>query len=336
MRDDTIPPFIHPYVPPAWLPDGNSQTIYPYLNKPKPLFQYHRERWELDDGDFIDIDWVNGSIDSPLVVFFHGLEGDSSSHYIISIINTLTKYQWRSAVIHFRGCSGVPNRLSRAYHAGDSSELDWMLQRITQHNHIIGSSQPVYVIGVSLGGNALLKWAGEKSSAACQLVAGIAAVSVPLDLAAAGIALDIGFNQVYSRHFLVSLKKKAFDKLTQFPGLLDADALNKCSTIYDFDNIVTAPLHGFRNTDEYWHYSSSKQWLPHIRIPTLIINARNDPFMPAHVLPTLQEVSVTVQLEFPEQGGHAGFMQGPFPGKLAWLPHRIISFFYHQCQKDAE
>lgn len=334
MSDSTIPLYTEHYAAPSWLPGGNAQTLYPYFNKPARLFTYRRERWELDDGDFVDVDWTDGSADSPLVVFFHGLEGGSSSHYILSMINRLRSYHWRSAVIHFRGCSGEPNRLSRAYHAGDSAEIDWMLRRIIHQTHTAGTAQPVYVMGVSLGGNALLKWLGEKGERARELVAGAATVSVPLDLAAAGTALDKGFNQVYTRHFLDTLKYKAFDKLKQYPGLFDAQALKKCTSIYDFDNLVTAPLHGFRDTDDYWRQSSSKQWLPHIKVPTLVINARNDPFMPASVLPEQKEVSSAVMLEFPVEGGHAGFMQGPFPGKLSWLPRKILSFFHYQCQQS--
>lgn len=333
MPEIAIPLYTEPYAAPSWLPGGNPQTLYPYFNKPSPLYRYRRERWELDDGDFIDVDWVDGSRTAPLVIFFHGLEGDSSSHYILSMINALQPYGWRSAVIHFRGCSGTPNRLARAYHSGDSLEIDWMLRRMHREH---AASQPIYVIGVSLGGNVLLKWAGENGEHANQMIAGIATISVPLDLAAAGAALDVGFNQVYARHFLISLKAKGLQKAAQFPGLLNATALKKCNTIYDFDNLVTAPLHGFRDTDEYWRISSSKQWLPHIRVPALVINARNDPFVPAASLPSAHEVSSTVLLEFPQQGGHAGFMRGPFPGKLDWLPQKILSFFQYQCQGNAD
>ncbi|WP_295625028.1 hydrolase [uncultured Nitrosomonas sp.] len=332
LKKTTIPLCTKHYKAPSWLPGGNIQTLYPYFIKPAPLFAYRRERWELDDGDFVDVDWTDGSAGSPLVIFFHGLEGGSSSHYILSMINSLKSHGWHSAVIHFRGCSGMPNRLSRAYHAGDSTEIDWMMRRILHQTQATNSMRPVYVMGVSLGGNALLKWLGEQGERARELVTGAATVSVPLDLTAAGSALDKGFNQVYTRHFLDTLKNKAFDKLEQFPDLFDAKALKKCASIYDFDNLVTAPLHGFRDTDDYWQQSSSKQWLRHIRVPTLVINARNDPFMPATVLPDQSEVSSAVTLEFPEQGGHAGFMQGPFPGKLDWLPNKILSFYYYQCQ----
>jgi len=202
---------------------------------------------------------------------------------------------------------------------------------VQEHRQNCADGQPVYAIGVSLGGNALLKWLGEQGEQATDWLNGVAAISVPLDLAAAGAALDSGFNQVYTHHFLSTLKRKAFDKLKKFPDLFDARALARCRTIYDFDNIVTAPLHGFKNTDDYWRQSSSKQFLPHIRVPTLVINAHNDPFMPASVLPGKGEVSTAVTLEYPDEGGHAGFIQAPFPGSLEWLPKKIVSFFHHQC-----
>lgn len=324
-----VPHYTTPYTSPVWLRGGNAQTIYPYLFKPTQQIVYQRERWELDDGDFIDTDWVEGANDAPLVVFFHGLEGGSDSHYVLSTVNNLHKYGWRCVVIHFRGCSGVPNRLPRAYHAGDSDEIDWMLKRIADKNRALGCSQIIYAIGVSLGGNALLKWLGEQGKKASRILTGAAAVSVPLDLAAAGAALDTGFNRIYTRHFLSSLKKKSQEKLDQFPGLFDVKALTECNSIYQFDNIVTAPLHGFKDTDDYWKRSSSKQWLPYIHVPTLVINAQNDPFMPASALPTSQQVSSAVTLEFPQEGGHAGFMCSPFPGRLNWLPQRIMSFFYY-------
>ncbi len=323
------------YSAPIWLPGGNAQTIYPYLLKTKKLINYRRQRWELDDGDFIDIDWMDGKKEMPLVVFFHGLEGDSDSHYVLSMMSELKSLGWHGAVIHFRGCSGEPNRLQRAYHAGDSEEINWMLQRIHQQCALSDNIQPLFIVAVSLGGNALLKWLGEQGDSAQQIVAAAVTISVPLDLVAAGLALDTGFNKFYARHFLSTLKQKALQKLEHFPGLFDAHAIRTCNTIYQFDNLVTAPLHGFRNTDEYWQKSSSKPWLKHIQVPTLVINARNDPFMPATALPTQDEVSTAVTLEFPTEGGHAGFMQEPFPGKLTWLPEMVLGFF-KQALDDAK
>ena len=316
-----------PYVAPYWLPGGNAQTIYPVLLRSLVIPTYHRERLELDDGDFIDIDWLDSSTDRPLVVMFHGLEGDSSSHYARSIMGLFQELGWRGAVVHFRGCSGTPNRLPRAYHAGDSEEIDRILLKIIDKNQSLNSNTQLYVIGISLGGNALLKWLGEQGKKACHLIDGVATVSVPLDLAAAGKALDSGFNQIYTQHFLGTLKKKVLKKLDNFPGLFDAVAVAECTTLYQFDNLVTAPLHGFSNTDEYWTLSSSKPWLKHIQVPTLVINARNDPFMPSSFLPVQTEVSCSVLLEFPAEGGHVGFLSSPFPGNFTWLPQRIVRFF---------
>ncbi|WP_074634095.1 MULTISPECIES: YheT family hydrolase [Nitrosospira] len=328
MKISTLPLRAKPYMAPTWLRGGHAQTIYPYLLS-RPLVTYRRERWELDDGDFIDIDWLDNPADAPLVILFHGLEGDSCSHYILSMMSLLQDLGWRAGVVHFRGCSGSPNRLPRAYHAGDSMEIDWILRRISGQNKLSGSA-PLYVVGVSLGGNAFLKWLGEQGQQACQLIDGAAAVSVPLDLAAAGSALASGFNLLYTRHFLDTLKRKALEKFGRFPGLFDAAAVAACTTLYQFDNLVTAPLHGFRDAEDYWHQSSSKPWLRHIQVRTLVINAFNDPFMPASVLPESHEVSSAVTLEFPEEGGHAGFLNAPFPGRLTWLPERIISFFAEQ------
>ncbi len=322
------------YSAPVWLRGGHAQTIYPYL-LPRSLVAYRRERWELEDGDFVDVDCLDNDAAAPLVVFFHGLEGSSGSHYVVSAMSLLQELGWRAMVVHFRGCSGLPNRLPRAYHAGDSAEVGWILRRVSIDNALSNSSAPVYAVGVSLGGNALLKWLGEQGREACGLLDGVVAVSVPLDLAAAGKALASGFNLLYTRHFLDTLKRKALGKLESFPGLFDGTAVAMCNTLYEFDNLVTAPLHGFRNTEDYWLRSSSKQWLRHIEVPTLVINALNDPFMPVHALPKPFEVSSAVVLEFPEEGGHVGFLNSPFPGRLRWLPERIVSFFGEQGSRTA-
>ncbi|SFH37939.1 hypothetical protein SAMN05216299_10983 [Nitrosospira sp. Nsp14] len=334
MKISSFPLCARPYAAPAWLRGAHAQTIYPYFLA-RPAIIYRRERWELDDGDFIDIDWLDNVADAPLVVLFHGLEGSSSSHYALSIMALLRQLGWRGAVVHFRGCSGSPNRLERAYHAGDSNEIDFILRRISEQSKRPGFRLPLYAVGVSLGGNALLKWLGEQGRQACQVVDGVVAVSVPLDLAAAGGALASGFNLLYTRHFLDTLKHKALEKLDRFPSLFDSEAVAACKTLYEFDNLVTAPLHGFRDTEDYWEQSSSKPWLRQIEVPTLLINALNDPFMPASVLPRSQEVSSAVVREFPEEGGHAGFLHAPFPGKLTWLPERIVSFFGQQGGRTA-
>jgi predicted alpha/beta-fold hydrolase len=265
-------------------------------------------------------------------VLFHGLEGSSTSHYAHSLMNDVSALGWRGAVVHFRGCSGEPNRLPRAYHSGDSAEIDWLLRRFREEHR-----GPLYATGVSLGGNALLKWLGEQGSDAAGIVARAAAVSAPLDLMAAGDALGRGFNLVYTRAFLSTLKRKALDKLARHPALYEARRVRSARTLRAFDDVVTAPLHGFAGTDDYWTRSSSKPWLARIAVPTLVINARNDPFMPESALPQPNEVSPAVTLEFPREGGHVGFVTGRFPGRLGWLPRRIIRFLRHRdCTAQRE
>lgn len=322
-KDTSESPFER-YHPPLWLPGGHSQTIYTALLSPRPWLVYQRERWDTPDGDFIDVDWLDVAGNSPLVVIFHGLEGSSRSHYALALMNTLQGMGWRGVAPNFRGCGGEPNRLPRAYFAGDSAEIDWILRRLRTRY----PDRLLFAAGFSLGGNALLKWLGEQGTNACAVVDAAVAVSAPMDLHAAGNALDRdGFNLIYRTHFLRTLKKKALKKLEQFPELFDRDTLGKVTTLRAFDNLVTAPLHGFRDTDDYWTKASSKPSLIDIGNPTLIINARNDPFLPHHALPNLADVSASVALDFPAQGGHVGFIEGPFPGKHAWLPERVTSFF---------
>jgi predicted alpha/beta-fold hydrolase len=309
------------YTAPAWLPGGHAQTLWPVWLRRQPV-TYRRERLELPDGDFLDLDWVDGPAGAPLVVLFHGLEGSARSHYACALMAALRTRAWRGVAVHFRGCSGAPNRLPRAYFAGDSAEIGYVLKRLRQGN----AGAPLHAVGVSLGGNALLKWLGEQGDAACAIVTRAAAISAPLDLAAAGAALDRGFTRIYTAHFLRTLKAKARAMLRLFPGLFDAAALRRVRSIHAYDDLVTAPLHGYRDADDYWRRCSSKPWLRTIRTPTLILNARNDPFMPASVLPQAQEASSSVTLEFPAQGGHVGFMVGRFPGRLDWLPERILAF----------
>jgi uncharacterized protein len=311
------------YRAPWWLPGGNLQTLYAALlthTGAPPRFS--RSRWDTPDGDFVDVDCIDGPEDAPIIVVFHGLEGGSRSHYARALAAELTRVGWRGAVPHFRGCSGEPNRLARAYHSGDSAEIGWMLSRFRER----AGTAPLAAVGISLGGNAMLKWLGEAGEKAARLVTCAAAISAPLDLAAAGDCLARGFNRVYSRAFLATLKKKSAEKALRFPGVFDAAAARRSRTLREFDNAVTAPLHGFRDTDHYWSDSSAKPWLRSIQVPTLLLNARNDPFMPAAALPSAHDVSPRVELDFPEEGGHAGFVSGPFPGDFGWFRDRIISF----------
>jgi predicted alpha/beta-fold hydrolase len=313
-----------PYRAPWWLPGGHLQTIYPYFLLRRAPPPYRRERWETSDGDFIDLDWLNErDAGAPLVALFHGLEGGSGSHYATALMRAVARRHWRGVVIHFRGCSGEPNRLPRAYHSGDAGEIAWILQRLRELN----PTTALFAAGVSLGGNALLKWLGREQALARAIIDAAAAVSAPMDLMTAGDRLGTGLNRLYGKHFLQSLKAKSLAKLKRFPGLYDATIVRYARTLREFDNVVTAPLHGYRDTDDYWTRASSKPDLRHIEVPTLIVHARNDPFLPGRYLPASGQVSARVTLDMPKSGGHTGFASGPFPGHLDWLPERLLDFF---------
>ena len=317
------------YRAPWWLPGGHLQTIYARALGRSYEVQYRRERWETPDGDFIDLDWLDGAADGVnLLVLFHGLEGFSQSHYALSLMSAAAKRGWRGVVPHFRGCSGEANRMLRSYHSGDSREIDWILRRIKNAN----PRRQIYVAGVSLGGNMLLKWLGEEGDQASAVIKRAAAVSAPLDLGVAAAALDRGLNRLlYTSHFLKFLRPKALAKIAAHGLTIDAGAVRASLTFREFDDVFTAPINGFRDADDYWTRCSSKLWLKEIKVPTLIINACNDPFLPSAALPAAGDGADSVTLEFPRTGGHVGFVSGRFPGSLDWLPRRILKFF----QQDA-
>ena len=318
-------PTARPYRAPAWLPGGHAQTIWPLLIRPRPL-PMRRERWDTPDGDFIDVDFVDGPPAAPLLVMFHGLEGSSSSPYATAAARACREAGWRLALPHFRGCSGELNRRPRAYHSGDSAEIDWILRRLQAANQ----GRRVNAAGVSLGGNALLKWAGEQGPAAATVVNGVAGICAPLDLAACGHHLARGFNRIYTRHFLNTMKVVSAARLKQFPGLFDEARMRAAANLWQFDDAVTGPVHGFAGADDYWARSSAKPWLKSIVVPTLAVNPKNDPFLPGHHLPRADQVGPGVRLEQPAEGGHVGFVSGSFPGRLDWLPQRLLHFFTHE------
>ena len=303
------------YTAPWWLPGGHLQTIVAAL-LPAPRIAWKRERWETPDGDFIDLDWA-GRDENPcgsLIALFHGLEGSSSSPYSRAIASQALAAGWRCVVPHFRGCSGELNRLPRAYHSGDSEEIAWVLDLLSRKN------EKLLGCGISLGGNALLKYLGEQGNAAS--VQKAVAISAPLDLAAAGRNLDAGLSrEIYTRIFLRTLKKKTFEKIRRQRISVDAARLERARTFWEFDDTVTAPRHGFLGADDYWARSSSGPWLAGIRVPTLVLNARNDPFMPETALDAIGGTPANVVLEFPRSGGHAGF-----PGRDRWLARRVLEF----------
>lgn len=315
------------YTAPAWLPGGNLQTIWPALFGRRSFggpIQWRRERWDTPDQDFVDVDWLvypagPASTVRPLLVMFHGLEGSSSSHYALAFADFARARGVAFAVVHFRGCSGELNLGPRSYHSGDFEEIDWILRRLRRVH-----DGPIGAVGVSLGGNALMRWAGEMGTTAAAQLGAVASVCSPLDLAAGGHAIGRGFNRlVYGRMFLNTMRPKALRKLAQHPGLFDAGALVRARDLYEFDNIYTAPLHGFRNTDDYWARASAKPLLADIAVPALLVNALNDPFVPAASLPLPGTVGKHAELWQPTGGGHVGFTQGAWPGHVRAMPEVV-------------
>lgn len=323
------------YAAPWWLPGGNLQTIWAALRSSRYLGDapvFRRARWVAPDDDFVDVDFAQhaSAADAPLLVLFHGLEGSSGSHYAQAFADVAGSRGWAFAVPHFRGCSGELNLAPRAYHSGDFLEIDWMLRRFARQH-----GGPVVAVGVSLGGNALMRWAAESGASARQVVAGVASVCSPLDLAASGRAIGQGFNrQVYTRMFLRTMVPKALQKLDQHPGLFDRRALLAARDLHAFDNIFTAPLHGFKDTDDYWARASAKPHLRQVAVPALVLNALNDPFVPAGSLPGAADVSPCITLWQPAQGGHVGFPSAPgaaaFSGHVRLMPAAVAAFLAAQ------
>jgi len=313
---------------PWWLPGGHAQTIWPavfarrFRGDPP---QFRRERWTTPDGDFVDVDFLDHAAPAgaPLLVLFHGLEGSSGSHYAQAFADWARDAGWDFVLPHFRGCSGEINLAPRAYHSGDYEEVGWMLAQLRARR-----AGTLVAVGVSLGGNALLRWAEEAGDSAAHTVSAVAAVCSPVDLMAGGHCIGRGFNRlVYTPMFLRTMVPKALQKLAQHPGLFDRERLLQARDLYEFDDVFTAPLHGFAGTDDYWSRGSAKPHLHRIRIPALVLNARNDPFIPAASLPQAGEVGSQVTLWQPPHGGHVGFPAGRLPpGHVLALPQGVMTW----------
>jgi len=322
------------YRAPLWLPGGHLQTVWSAklarrYSGPRPRLE--RERLSTPDGDFVDIDHLVRDRDeappAQHLVLFHGLEGSSASAYALAFATAARARGWACSLPNFRGCSGEPNLAPRAYHSGDWPEVDWILAYLRRRH-----GAPLVAVGVSLGGNALLRWAEERGETAASVVRAAAAVCAPVDLTAAGEALDHGFNRiVYAHMFLATMKPKALVKLQQYPGLFDRERLLAARTLAEFDDAFTAPLHGFRDAADYWRRASAKPHLRRIRIPVLLANARNDPFVPARSLPSPGDVNGQATLWQPAEGGHVGFAQGRFPGDVVAMPQAVCDWLQAHC-----
>lgn len=306
---------------PWWLPSGHLQTIWASKVADTGLAtpaRWQRQRLTTPDGDFIDIDHQRAADPgAPLLVMFHGLEGSSQSHYSCAMATWAAQRGWHLAIAHFRGCSGELNRAPRAYHSGDHAEIDHILRSLTR-DHREQGGQTAHAVGISLGGNALMLWAAVQGEQAEQVVQSVTSICSPLDLTASGHAIGRGLNRlIYTPYFLRTMLPKAMAKLRQHPGLFDAEAMRQVRDLYQFDNIFTAPLHGFVDTEDYWRRASAKPRLRDIRIAAYVVNALNDPFIPADSLPQPAQVSASCRLIYTTRGGHVGFVSG------AWPPGRV-------------
>jgi hypothetical protein len=294
------------------------QTLYPSLFRrrvPPPL---ERERLELPDGDFLDLDWTTDT-GSMVVLVLHGLEGSLESHYASGILTALASHGFTAVLMYFRNCSGTPNRLPRTYHSGETGDL----ASVMEHIRTRFPGRPVTAIGYSLGGNVLLKWLGEQGNAA-QVTTAVA-ISVPFDLNACALKLETGLSRIYQHHLVTKLRNAVISKASIHVPPFPLERLGELRTFRQFDDAITAPLHGFRDVDDYYSRSSSTQYIRNIRVPTLILHAADDPFIPVDAIPDDSDLSPAVTLELSRYGGHVGFVAGSSPASPRyWLEQRIV------------
>ena len=270
---------------------------------------------------------------APRFLLLHGLEGTPRSHYVSEMLSRARQRGWAADLLLFRSCAGEPNRLPRSYHSGETGDLDFVVRRLIETE----PDRPLIITGVSLGGNVLLKWLGERGEQLPPQLRGAAVVSVPFDLARSARHIDRGFARVYQWNFLRTLRRKALEKLHRFPNLLSASAIAAARTIYSFDHAVTAPLHGFESADDYYTRSSSIHFLGQIRLPTLLLSAGDDPFLPSDVLDDVRRIAAAnpaLHVEFVERGGHVGFIGGTVPWKpIYYAERRCVAFLAERLQR---
>lgn len=319
--------------PAWWCRGGHLQTLWGPLFRQDRL-PLRRERVPTADGDFVDLDWADGPPGAPLLLVLHGLEGSARSHYVTGLLRAATVREWRGVALNFRSCSGELNRLPRFYHSGDTGDLDEVVRRLVEREPGVRLG----AVGVSLGGNVLVKWLGERGDGAPRQLVGAVGISVPFDLAACARVLDRGFRRaVYTANFMRTLRRKVSLKARVHPGFVDAAAARRARTFAEYDRAVTAPLHGFAGAEDYWRRASSGPYVAGIRRPTLLINALDDPFVPPESLPDPAALPPGVRAEFSPHGGHAGFLEGRWPWRVAaWAERRAVEFLAPLLGQDAE
>jgi predicted alpha/beta-fold hydrolase len=315
-----------PFRPAWWATNPHVQTIWGPLFRTDRL-ALRRERLATPDGDFVDLDWLDGDRlghAAPRLLVLHGLEGSSRSHYVSGILRIGRAAGWHGVALNFRSCSGELNRLPRFYHSGETGDLAWVMRTLVERRPGV----PIGAVGVSLGGNVLLKWLGEVGDSAPAEVRGAVGISVPFDVAACARVLDRGLRRlVYAANFLRTMRSKVIEKARHYPGFVDVAATRRARTFARYDRVVTAPLNGFRDEVDYWVRASSGPYLSRIRRPTLLLGAHDDPIVPGRTLPDPRRLPPDVRAEFTARGGHAGFLDGRWPWRPAsWAERRAVAF----------
>ncbi|MFZ5972892.1 MAG: YheT family hydrolase [Bacteroidota bacterium] len=312
------------YRPVPLLFNGHLETVVPSMFRKVENVQYQRERLELNDGDFLDLDWLGGS-HTRLVIISHGLEGSSHRHYCMGMARYFFQQKWDALAWNCRSCSGEMNRLPRFYHHGATEDLQAVV------NHALGRGYTtIALVGFSMGGSLSLKYAGEQSEKLPAAIKAIATFSVPCDLGSSAEELDKPANWFYRNRFLKKLEKKIRAKSVLFPEQIDANHFQRIRTFQDFDNLYTAPLHHFKNAADFYAKASAKKYLSAIEIPTLIVNAENDPFLPADCYPTdIAAPHANIFLEIPHRGGHVGFSLSN--SRENWMELRALEFVHQFC-----
>lgn len=310
------------FIPAWWLRGPHLQTIWGSMLRTHPPVKTRRERLELPDNDFLDLEWLDVLFNDPtrpIVLILHGLGGNIESHYAKAIMHALDDCGWYTVFMHYRGCSGDPNRQLFCYHSGYTDDVEYVTSIIrARYPH-----NPIAAVGYSLGGSILLNWLGKTGSKNPLTTA--VAISVPFELGKAANRMLNGVSRLYQWHILRNLRHNISHKLEHLESPVDLEKLDQFKTFWEFDTYVTAPLHGFKNADDYYKQASCRGILKNIAKPTLIIHSEDDPFMPTDVIPNTNELTVETVLELSKTGGHVGFITGNIPGSAEyWLEGRII------------
>ena len=330
--------------PSWWIRNRHIQTLLSPLLPRVTMPNLHRERVELADGDFIDLEWTGSDAETgsdktveldrrPIVLMLHGLEGGIDSPYVQRMMRNAVDRGWRAVLMYFRGCSGELNRLPRTYHSGVSDDLELIVAHLAREH----PSAPLLAVGYSLGGNVLLKWLGEQRDQA--RVSAACAISVPFDLALCAQAIDQGFSKLYKEYLLRAMRQRVLNKfsaarLDALFGLTPEQVAN-IKSFWEFDDLITAPLHGFKDVHDYYRRASCRGYIKDVQRPTLIIHAKDDPFMTPEVIPDEQELSPLVEVDLSEYGGHVGFISGQYPWRPDYyLESRVLAFFQTRLENQ--